>query len=48
MESVRAQVYTVEQALKATETSLSILVGRNPKKIIEGSLDKGIKILFIF
>ena len=44
MESVRAQVYTVEQALKATETSLSILVGRSPKNIIEGSLDKGIKI----
>ncbi len=44
MESVRAQVYSVEQALKITESSLSVLVGRSPKKIIESSLEKGNKI----
>ena len=44
MESVRAQVYIVEQSLKSAETALSVLVGRSPKNIIEGSLDKGNKI----
>ena len=44
MESVRAQVYIVEQYLKSAETSLSVLVGRSPKKIIENSLKKGKKI----
>lgn len=44
MESVRAQVYSVEQALKQTETALSVLIGRNPKSMVEGTLDKGNKI----
>ena len=44
MESVRAQVYTVEQALKQTETALSILIGRSPKNMVNDTLDKGNKI----
>jgi multidrug efflux system outer membrane protein len=44
MESVRAQVYMVEQALKQTETALSILIGRSPKSMISDTLDKGNKI----
>ncbi len=44
MESVRAQVYATEQALKQTETALSILIGRSPKNMLESSLDKGNKI----
>lgn len=44
MEFVRAQVYTVEEALKKTESSLSVLIGRSPKKIVENSLEKGNKI----
>jgi len=43
MESVRAQVYSVEQSLKQVETSLSILIGRSPKRMMEESLDKGNK-----
>ena len=41
MESVRAQVYTVEQLLKQTETALSILIGRSPKSMVNDTLDKG-------
>jgi len=44
MESVRAQVYTVENYVKKTETSLSILIGRNPRAIIEQELERGNKI----
>lgn len=44
MESVRAQVYNAEQSLKQTENALSVLLGRSPKNMIEGSLDKGNKI----
>ena len=44
MESVRAQVYTVEQILKQTETALSILIGRSPKNMVNDTLDKGNKI----
>ena len=43
MESVRAQVYSAEQYLKQAETSLSILIGRSPKRMIEETLDKGNK-----
>ncbi len=41
MESVRAQVYGTQQALKQTEVALSVLLGRSPKGMIEGKLDKG-------
>lgn len=41
MESVRADVYSVEQLLKQAETALSVLVGRNPKNIIENNLERG-------
>ncbi len=43
MESVRAQVYGAEQYLKKAETSLSILIGRSPKRMMEETLDKGNK-----
>lgn len=44
MESVRAQVFSVEQALKKAESALSVLIGRNPKKMVEDSLEKGNKL----
>jgi len=44
MESVRAQVYTVENYVKIAETSLSILIGRNPRAIIEEGVERGNKI----
>jgi multidrug efflux system outer membrane protein len=44
MESVRAQVYTVENYVKTAETALSILIGRNPRAIIEKELERGNKI----
>jgi multidrug efflux system outer membrane protein len=44
MESVRAQVYTVENYVKTAETALSILIGRNPRAIIEQELERGNKI----
>jgi multidrug efflux system outer membrane protein len=44
MESVRAKVYSTEQALKQAETALSILIGRSPKSMINETLDKGNKI----
>ncbi|MDD2524675.1 MAG: TolC family protein, partial [Endomicrobiaceae bacterium] len=44
MESVRAQVYTVENYVKIAETSLSILIGRNPRAIIEDGVERGNKI----
>lgn len=42
MESVRAQVYGVEQALNRTETALSVLLGRSPKQIIDNNVEKGV------
>lgn len=41
MESVRADVYSVEQLLKQAQTALSVLVGRNPKNIVKNDLERG-------
>jgi len=41
MESVRANVYSVEQSLRQAETALSVLIGRNPKNILANNLERG-------
>jgi len=41
MESVRAQLYSLQYELKQIETAISVLLGKTPKAIAEQSLERG-------
>ena len=41
MESVRAQLYSLQYQLKETETAISVLLGKTPKAIAEQTLERG-------